>query len=353
MMNAPIAWWDLLIMVVMVFLILLLTVALLRFFVRRGLHRSRQTPCAEIPEPVERSPDPCLYSQSFLLKFFPGQPVTWDNPDIELTEIDGSPVNSDSLLAAHEYLINATIHDASFNPAIGVTVTCNYQSFGFSGLVSLPVETNPDGSPKVVVIDISGWGKAKAIFQWKTPDAAGEFCLLVQCSHPADANTWNNLGQENTVVRRARRGEKVVVQARIANRSRERTQRVRFLVDTYEIPQREAELRLRTTSAAAGSREAGEIRFPAGGRSGAVRYAYEGRDALLEANAATPRLIPDGWQVDLGGDEFDLAAAEERSLPVTIAIPSDAAAEVVTFNITSIPDQGEPGGITIRIHVEG
>jgi hypothetical protein len=353
MIHAPIAWWHLLIMLVVVFLILLLATALLRFLVRRKLRRSRQTPCAEIPEPVDRPPDPCLYSQSFLLKFFPGQPVTWDNPDIQLTELDGSPVSSDSLLAAHEYLIHATIHDASFNPAIGVAVTCNYQSFGFSGLVSLPVETNPDGSPKMVVIDIPGWGNAKATFQWNTPDVPGEFCLLVQCSHPADANTWNNLGQENTVVHRARRGERVVVQAQIANGSRERAQRVNLLMDTYEIPQRETELRLRTTSAAAGSREAGEIRFPAGGRRGAVRYAYEGRDALLEANAATPRAIPDGWQVDVGGDVLELAAGEERSVPVTIAVPADAVAGVATFNITSIPDQGEPGGITIRVRVEG
>src|SRR4051794_21374195 len=37
-------------------------------------------PCITTDHPSVHRPDPCIYSQSFLLK--QGLPVTWDNPDI-------------------------------------------------------------------------------------------------------------------------------------------------------------------------------------------------------------------------------------------------------------------------------
>lgn len=332
--------------------ILFVIVAALLAWLRRFLRRSRATPCAEVPEAVDRRPDPCLYSQAFLLQFFPGQPVTWDNPDITLTELDGTPVDSGSLQPAHDYVVHARIWDASFSPALGTLVRCSFHGFGFGALPNQPVETNPDGTPRVVVLHIPPWQNATADFRWRTPDAAGHFCLLVECSHPADANGWNNLGQENTVIRRGRAGGTVVVDALIANAARDGAQRVRFATDTYEVPRSEVELRLVRGAAAAGRDAAGELRFA--GRPGRpVRYAYEGRDALMATNASASRPVPDGWRVGLAGETIELAPGETRTIPVTIEIPADAAPGPIAFNITSVPDRGAPGGITIRIHVEG
>ena len=38
--------------------------------------------CFTVAHPAFRRPDPCIYSQSYLMKL--GLPVTWDNPDIIL-----------------------------------------------------------------------------------------------------------------------------------------------------------------------------------------------------------------------------------------------------------------------------
>ncbi len=102
-MHNPILWRDLFILALALLLILFVIVLVILTVLRHWLRRSRATPCAEIPEAVGRQPDPCLYSQSFLMQFFPGQPVTWDNPDISLTEVDGTPVSSAVLQPGHNY----------------------------------------------------------------------------------------------------------------------------------------------------------------------------------------------------------------------------------------------------------
>jgi hypothetical protein len=263
----------------------IMTAAALILF-RRLMSRSRATPCAEIREEADRRPDPCLYSQAFILKFFPGQPVTWDNPDIELTELDGTPVTSGDLKASHDYVVLARIWDASFSPALGTAVRCSYHGFGFSSPASQAVETEPDGSPKVVFIHIAPWQNATAKFIWTTPNLPSHYCLLVECSHPADANTWNNLVQGNTVVRTARRGAALTVDALLANRLADRPQRFRFSVDSYTIPERDVELTLRV-SESINNRDAGELRYASGSRRGLVRYAYGSRSSLLECCSST------------------------------------------------------------------
>lgn len=342
---------DLLIAALFVFLALGIVIGLLLILLRVLLRRSRATPCAEIPEAVDRHPDPCLYSQSFILQFFPGLPVTWNNPDITLTELNGVPVNSFALQPGHDYLVHTRIWDAAFSPAFGTLVRCNFHGFGFNSPASQPVETSADGTPKLAVLNIAPWQNATATFRWTTPGTEGHYCLLVECSHPADSNKWNNFGQENTVVQKARRGSNVTVQAPITNRSREHPQQVRFSADTYRIPVSEIELRLRTTEGRKRGPDAGELRFQRRGR-GLARYAYKGKEALLRANESAPRAIPAGWRVGIDGQMIELAPGETRTMPVEIEIPLEAELGPISFNITSIPDRGEPGGVTIEIDVE-
>jgi hypothetical protein len=49
-----------------------------------------------IPSGVWLQPDAYLYSQGYLMS--PGMAVTWDNPDVQLTDTGGAVVGSHDLL---------------------------------------------------------------------------------------------------------------------------------------------------------------------------------------------------------------------------------------------------------------
>src|SRR5215212_9149113 len=73
-------------------LMVFLVVWLIRVFVRLWEHlkwllhakslfpEETEDDCGRIPDPLIRRPDPCIYSQTYLMA--QGLPVTWDNPDI-------------------------------------------------------------------------------------------------------------------------------------------------------------------------------------------------------------------------------------------------------------------------------
>jgi len=103
---------------------------ILTLFGRKTEKGNRRVPCVPVPAHIRRKPDPCLYSQRFIMERFPGTPVTWNNPDIWLTEQDDTPVDSHQLEPNHTYIVHGRIHDASFDPARATQVRCYYRPFG-------------------------------------------------------------------------------------------------------------------------------------------------------------------------------------------------------------------------------
>ncbi|HXI64820.1 MAG TPA: hypothetical protein VNH14_09955 [Gemmatimonadales bacterium] len=300
-----------------------------------------------------------------------GIPVTWNNPDIWLTELDGTPVESDNLQAGHTYVVNGRIWDASFDAALGVQVRCYRRSRGINAADFTPVELNADGTERVVILNIPPYSSRTAQFKWTTPPQGGHICLRVECAHPDDLNTANNVGQENTTVLGVAAGERARVVVRMFNPSRRRAA-VRLQADIYEPREQEWEFRRRTQTFLLGhggrllSREekathlAGLRRWITGtaGRFPRLqRHQYQGRGALEEAQrkAATP--LPPGWRVTVDGKDLreglTLEPMEERDLEIVVAVPGNVAPRTrVPININATdPGRGLLGGMTLIISV--
>jgi hypothetical protein len=113
--------------------------------------------CLTVIHPAFHRPDPCIYSQYWLMKL--GLPVTWDNPDIELLR-NGVVVPEHDLLPSTLYQIRARIWNNSYNaPVFGMPVEFSYLSFGVgttstaigSMLVNIGVKGGP-GHPATTII---------------------------------------------------------------------------------------------------------------------------------------------------------------------------------------------------------
>jgi hypothetical protein len=320
----------------------------------------------EIPPHVRRKPDPCLYSQAYLTA--QGMPVTWDNPDITLTETDGTPVDSGSLLPDHDYIVHGRIWNASFNPAIGVDVRAAFRNWGLGG-PWLVMQTDPGGSEHVEVLVVAPWANAISRFRWKTPPDPGHYCLRVACHHPDDKNPDNNVGQENTQVIDGQPGQKLAVPVPAVNDS-QRATRVRLFADTYQIPTREWDFTLETTTRRYGDpprRGATSInqhlrtlvqRLTAGPKGPTnVAYAYRSRAPVVAAQQAVPRAIPAAWTLTIDGQPLDqpvaLAPGESRDLLLEIDIPATARpGEHHALNLDAISsDSGRLAGVTVIVRV--
>lgn len=196
--------------------------------------------CFQIPPDVARKPDPCIYSQWYLAA--KGMSVTWDNPDIQIVTTGGVPVPSYALVADTDYLVQATIHNASFDAALGVEVICVYRPWSFGTADRVPVEADASGNPAIRRLNIGPWGAAIATFKWHTPNVAdAHFCIQVECHHVDDREPNNNLGQENTNI--AKPASPVTLDIPLFN-PRTAPQRIALTADSYEIPSGEIELRL-------------------------------------------------------------------------------------------------------------
>src|SRR3954452_368842 len=73
---------------------------LCKLFIILFCRRTQGDPCLYLPDRIVHKPDPCLYSQFYLMKL--GQPVTWDNPDVALF-LDGVEQNTFDLRVDTEY----------------------------------------------------------------------------------------------------------------------------------------------------------------------------------------------------------------------------------------------------------
>jgi hypothetical protein len=195
------------------------------------------TPCLPIPAGVWLQPDAYLYSQRYLMSL--GMAVTWDNPDVTLTDMGGAVVGSHDLLPLTDYRITAIIHNkAATAPAPRLPVVFTLIAFGAGGptrqtigvvTIDLPVRAAP-GEP------------TPASIVWNTPATPDHYCIEIDAAWRDDAFPFDNVGQHNTVVRRAAAGERLRVRLPVYRRMTldARMQSTRMLVrlDGYLLPER-------------------------------------------------------------------------------------------------------------------
>jgi hypothetical protein len=364
---------------------------------KKGEEENPRDGCLDVPPDVARRPDPCLYSQRYLMA--QGLAVTWDNPDIVVTELSGTPASL-PLDPDRDYLVRGTIHNASFDPAIGVSVRCFVRAWGVDFDDRVPVEVDDGGQPAVRIVHIGAWGQAIAVFKWRTPNVdKGHYCLTVECFHPADRVPGNNVGQENTdVLRTAKAGTSLKVVVPFFNRQRD-VRAFRMMIDAYEIPAapvsytleqirgpnglsetggRDILARVRAPEEAGADRERFErlverdamrgarVRLsPDGPRArqgvGYRLFGYHGADGVHKSNSLGAFPLPPGWAVTIPGHETDEQATNVAvppkstvSLDVQVDIPAHAVAgERRRFNLTALDPRGSVvGGVTLDILVE-
>jgi hypothetical protein len=368
------ALWRLLITFLLLLLLLLrgLWAILEKLFAKDCKKPNEREKCGEIPPNVKRKPDPCLYDQFYLQSL--GYAVTWDNPDIWVTLPDGTLVNSYDLLADTDYLLNAQIHDASFDPALATQVRCFYRPWSFNSPDRIPIELNPDGTQRVVILHIPPWSQKIAQFHWHTPKALGHYCLQVECYHPDDKNPNNNLGQENTQVVGGKAGQMLHVEARLFNRV-ETARRIRIEADQYRIPEGKIELKLATRTLPLRKkapfdalynlllrRDArGGLKTQNGSAPVWISYAYRGWEQLKKGNARGAFPIRSPWQVKVNGKdvgegrttELTLEPKQQVAIPIDAQIPAGAAVGTrQILNFTAYGDTGKVlGGVTLEVEV--
>jgi hypothetical protein len=275
-----------------------------------------------IPPSIYKRPDPLIYCQDFLMA--QGLAVTWDNPDIRLFR-DDVPVPSSALVPDTLYEVRATIWNGSFDaPALGLPVHLSYLSFGIgagehhvgSTSVDLPIK-GVAGHP------------ATAVLHWRTPDAAGHYCLRVRLEWPDDANPNNNLGQENTTVRSPQSPAWFEVPVRNAMGYRREFQ---LTVDAYE--QRPVDPCEQPRKPHPSRRAESEARW-------AVARQTHGWDTFP---------VPLGWRVTVEPAELVLDALEERVVRVGIE-PPDGFRGRKGFNVNGFSEGSLVGGVTLYVEV--
>jgi hypothetical protein len=270
--------------------------------------RAPQSPCGPCP-PAVRKPDPFLYSQFFLLRL--GLPVTWDNPDIFVFE-GNVLVDPHHLKPGADYTVVARIWNGSSDvPVVDLTVIFSYLSFGMGVQSHLIGTATTD-------LDVKGLPGCPtfAAAHWKTPAAAGHYCLQVLLEPPDDSNWLNNLGQRNTDVVRPKSPAQFGFG--VGNHTEQPRRRVRFTVDAYTIP----------PLLACDAPPSEQSR-----RRGAAR---------------APRAVPPGWTVDLSPAELVLVPGQERPVSVTITPPAGFIG-TMPFNVTAWDEFGPFGGVTMTV----
>jgi hypothetical protein len=188
--------------------------------------RDEGDPCHKIDNPAFHRPDPCIYSQPYLLKL--GLPVTYDNPDITVMK-NGVIVDENDLLPNTDYEINATIWNNSYEaPVVGLNVHFSFLSFGASTV------DNPIGTA-IINLGVKGGPNHPALAKmiWTTPPAPGHFCLQVLLNWVDDANPENNLGQNNVNV--VTPHSPATSSFKLRNNTKKEN-RYRFETDTYSLP---------------------------------------------------------------------------------------------------------------------
>ncbi|HEX7175003.1 MAG TPA: hypothetical protein VF240_06955 [Pyrinomonadaceae bacterium] len=197
-------------------------------FCRKRCARPPKTPleCLQIDHPAFVRPDPLLYSQRYLKAH--GFAVTYNNPDISLSK-GGVLVSSHDLEPATTYEVTARIWNNSLEaPVVGMPVHLSFRNFGV-GNQPIPIASG--------AVDVGVKGSVThpgfVIIPWTTPATPGHYCLQVLLDPVDDIERLNNLGQENTDVRKAH--SPALFEFTLRNDT-PKSRRYHFEVDAYEIP---------------------------------------------------------------------------------------------------------------------
>lgn len=321
--------------IVALFELLRRLLALLRTALDRGSLPGRSakgadSTCVPIRHPSFRRPDPLIYSQFYLMGL--GLAVTWDNPDIVLRR-GGVVVPSSHVDPDTDYEIVARIWNGSTNaPIVGLPVDFSYLDFGM-GVVSLPI-----GSTKVDLGVKGGPGcPTFASIGWRTPRAPGHYCIQVAFSWIDDANTLNNLGQENLLVAQAQ--SPAEFEFKVRNGDDERRE-FAFHVDTYELPdplpcdavERPTKRDLQRRSFA----PAAERIYPA----------LPERVRALHDPTAYP--VPEGWAVTFQPSEVALASGAEQTVRASVEPPPEFVG-AQRLNVRAVDGPHVAGGLTLVV----
>jgi hypothetical protein len=277
-------------------------------------------------------PDPLIYAQYYLMA--QGLAVTWDNPDIQLFD-SGVPVPSASLLPDHEYEVQVRVWNGSYDaPAAGVAVALSFLSFGIA-TTSTPIATT--------LINLGAKGTvdhpAIARFTWRTPRAAGHYCLQAQLHWHDDANPDNNLGQENVTVGVLASPAQFTFMVRNAASVRRG-----FVLeaDAYTLP-------VQPPCNEEYSRRFGPDRFPTRITESRAHW-----DSARRTQGYGAHLVPEDWTVTITPWELVLDADEEREIRVAIE-PRDSgfvgtrAFNVHAFALGREETRSLAGGVTLLV----
>lgn len=274
--------------------------------------------CQTINNPAFHRPDPCIYSQAYLLML--GLPVTWQNPDISLKR-GGVVVSDTTLLPNTQYEVDATIWNNSYEaPAIGLRVDFSYLSFGIA-TTSTPIGTT------FVNLGVKGGANypALATMLWTTPPVPGHYCLQVKLTWIDDANPYNNLGQNNVEVVPAQ--SPAHFSFRLRNDTK-KTNSYSFQVDTYSIPA----VKTCVGTVTAKNRETFAERLR--------------RIKVVHNRANFP--VPPGWTVEITPAEVSLLPDEETEIDVSIT-PPDTFTGKLPFNVNAVYGETYAGGVSLFV----
>jgi hypothetical protein len=271
-----------------------------------------------INNPAFHRPDPCIYSQPYLLKL--GLPVTWDNPDIVLRK-GGIIVPEHDLQPDTDYEIEATVWNNSYEaPVVGLKVVFSFLSFGVATVA------NAIGT---VFVNLGVKGgvnhPASAKVPWKTPPVPGHYCLQVKLVWFDDVNPENNLGQNNVDVAAA------LSPATFSFRLRNNTDRenlYRFQVDTYVIP----------------SQDACKTAIPPEDR--APRVERLRRIRARHDRASFP--VPVGWSIVITPAEVSLNPTDEVDIAVALTPPAGFTG-TQPFNVNAMYGGKYAGGVSLVV----
>ena len=300
----------------------------------KGTRENTGPSSVHLPSTIYKRPDPLIYSQYFLMS--KGLAVTWDNPDIWLTELpapDGTmaPVASNALLPNHAYRIHARIYNNSLEaPAVGMPVFFGFLTFGIGivptligvSIVNLPVK-GASGHPALTSHD------------WQTPATAGHYCVQIGLYWPDDAEPGNNIGQENVDVKKLASPATFTFPVR----NDAGVRRVfRLEADAYPPPSPPA------------CPPADDPRPDASGHLGPPRRDAALVAARLAAHRRDAHPLPPGWSVTFSpASEFVLAGGEQIAVTATV----NAVGTVPTprpVNVNAFADGSFAGGVTLYVH---
>jgi hypothetical protein len=298
----------------------------------QGTREKTGTTSARVPSTIYKRPDPFLYSQYFFMA--QGFAVTWDNPDIWLTELpapDGTmaPVASNALLPNHTYRIHARILNGSLEaPAVGMPVFFWYLTFGI-GIVPTLIG--------LTIVDLPVRGASghpvETFHDWRTPATAGHYCLQIGLFWGDDAEPGNNLGQENVDV--GKLTSPATFKFPLRNDS-PATRRFHLEVDSYPPP----------VAPPCPDLPKDDPTRP----RGAPLRSSDDRLARLAAHRRDAHPLPEGWSVQFSPrPELVLHGGEQVEIVAVVNVP-ELVPTPRPINVNAFADGVLAGGVTLYVH---